>query len=87
MRIADYEPREDLVYYLHELYFEFGQPSADNLADWEIIVIRLTIKFPIRVSLTELTDFFEENQVFNDDLFYFQVITSVQNILLDTSYA
>lgn len=32
MRIADYEPREDLVYYLHELYSEFGQPSADNLA-------------------------------------------------------
>jgi hypothetical protein len=62
MHIADYEPREELVYHLHLLYFQFDQPSADNLADWDKIVRPLTLKFPINVSLPELWDFFEENR-------------------------
>jgi hypothetical protein len=62
MHIADYEPRKKLVYHLHQLYFQFGQPSADNLAVWEKLVLPLTLKFPIYVSLSELMDFFEENR-------------------------
>lgn len=87
MHIADYKPREELVHHLHQLYFEFDQPSADNLADWEKIAIPLTLKFPIYVSLSELRDFFEENRYSMTTPFYFQVITSVQNILVGTSYA
>jgi len=80
MHIADYEPHKELVYHLCQLHFEFGQPSADNLEDWEKIAVQFTLKFPIRVTVSELEDLLEENRYLIITPPQFQAITSVQNV-------
>lgn len=64
--IEKYEPREVVVHSLRQLYFQFGQPSADNEPDWAKIAVVMTLMLPIRTSISQLHELLWE-QVFNDN--------------------